>query len=377
MKVLHVLSTLDAGGVEAWLKDLAVENKRQGGVIDISLLLNDNGERSYFFEDEVLAAGVDINKLASPKKAGFLYPFILFRFLRKGAYDAVHSHSYLFSGVVLFVAWLAGVKIRIAHSHNNIGVGESGLGRKAYFILMKLLIRCFSTLRLAVSEEAGKALFGNVKYIVFPCGLDFEVSQNKQRELNIDIDLERYYVISHVGSFSEQKNHKFIAQLARKIRNKKINGKEVLFLFIGDGVLKPAIEEDLKNSGASSLFLGLRDDVKEVLYKYADVFIFPSRFEGLGLVSLEAQSQGVYCVHSEFVPKAAIVTNHVEVISIVSATLGSPVDVWAERLIHLLETGEREKKIRRCEDSNKLLVDSSFSIENNLRRLTGLYNASF
>ena len=74
-------------------------------------------------------------------------------------------------------------------------------------------------------------------------------------------------------------------------------------------------------------FLGVRSDVAELM-QAMDVFVFPSLYEGLGIVVIEAQASGLPCVVSEGIPQEAYLTDLV-----IAEKLSSTTDSWAERIL--------------------------------------------
>ena len=85
--------------------------------------------------------------------------------------------------------------------------------------------------------------------------------------------------------------------------------QRALFLLVGDGPLQPAIEALVRERGLSTnfIFLGVRDDVQRLMLGAMDCFLFPSSYEGLGLVLWEAQAAGLTCVISDTIPDEASV----------------------------------------------------------------------
>ena len=80
-------------------------------------------------------------------------------------------------------------------------------------------------------------------------------------------------------------------------------------LLVGGGELRHQIEAEIIKYGLeeSVVFAGVRSDVQR-LYHAMDVFVFPSLYEGLGIVVIEAQAAGLPCCISSSVPKEAILT---------------------------------------------------------------------
>lgn len=140
--------------------------------------------------------------------------------------------------------------------------------------------------------------------------------------------LENRYVIGHIGRFTEAKNHIFMINLMEKIV--RINSNVYLVL-VGEGSLKTDIEFLVKEKNLENhvLFLGLREDISTILHCF-DVFLFPSIFEGLGLVLLEAQMCGVPCIVSEAIqPEADLGLGLMS-----QLRLTDNLDLWCEQVLN-------------------------------------------
>ena len=110
-------------------------------------------------------------------------------------------------------------------------------------------------------------------------------------------------VIGHVGRFSESKNQSFILDLLRELLQKD---PDYTAVFAGDGEWRKRAERKAKDTGLERnvIFLGVREDIPRLMQAF-DVFVFPSLFEGFGIVLLEAQAAGVPAVVSSAVPRLA------------------------------------------------------------------------
>lgn len=355
-KVIHVLGAMNAGGVEAWLMTLLRNTDKN--LINHEFMAHH--KEKAFYDEEIYSLGSQIHYCqysANP----FKYTFNLYRAFKEVKPDIVHSHVHAFSGLVLLVAFLCGVESRISHCHSDTRVKEknNSLIRKLYFSLMKFLISIFATARIAVSSLAAENLYGmnwktKKNCVVIPCGIDISRYDQKYKNINMRKDFglpDDAFVIGHVGRFEEPKNHRFLIDVFYELR--KTNEKAYLVL-VGDGSLRSEIEKKVESLGLTPyvIFTGLRKDVPVIMLSVFDIFAFPSLWEGLGLVAVEAQIAEVYTIVSNYVPKD---------IDIGGCCF---LDLNQELWVKLLE--------RKIPDINKSILRlESFEIENNT--IMGIY----
>lgn len=294
-KVIHVLGKMDAGGVETWLVNLL--KNTDPTQIQHEFLLQKSGKG--FYDDEVLQAGGKIHYCLNNGNP-FIYALNLFKVLKKLRPDIVHSHVYTFSGFIVLISFLARIKNRVVHSHTDKKINA------IYLFLMRILINLFANKKIAVSKSAGIALFGNLeKVFVLPCGVDIQ----KYNSCNINENMRMHFkmpseaiILGHVGRFFEAKNHNFIIDIFNELY---VKNNIYHLVLIGDGELKGKVIERVKKLKLESNvhFLGLRKDANTFMNGCFDIFLFPSLWEGLGLVAVEAQIAGLHCIASNMVPK--------------------------------------------------------------------------
>lgn len=144
-----------------------------------------------------------------------------------------------------------------------------------------------------------------------------------KRKLGIPLNS---FVVGHIGRFAEQKNHKFLVRVFEAVVKQKPNA---FLLMIGSGELESVISGQLNSKGLQNRYLILphRIDIPELM-KIMNVFLFPSLFEGLGIVLIEAQAARLKCVISDTIPKAATVSNYVTALS-----LEDELSVWTEAVL--------------------------------------------
>ena len=127
----------------------------------------------------------------------------------------------------------------------------------------------------------------------------------KRKEIGIPEDA---FVVGHVGRFMPQKNHAFLVEVFNELLKIKPNS---FLLMIGAGDIETTVNQ-LKELGIHQYkILSNRSDVNELM-SCMDYFVFPSIFEGLGIVAIEAQVSGLRCLLSDRVPKAAKITSTTE-----------------------------------------------------------------
>jgi glycosyltransferase involved in cell wall biosynthesis len=218
------------------------------------------------------------------------------------------------SGIVLTAAARAQVPVRIAHSHLDTRSLDraAGWGRRLYLRAMRGLLRRSATVGLGASAAAAAALFGegwrsDPRWRVLHCGIDlapFAVKPEPatvRAELGLPLDA---FVVGHVGRFDAQKNQ---VALVEALPALLVQEPKTRLLFVGADGPGSAADQRAHTLGVADrvVYAGVRSDVARLMLGAMDVFAFPSRYEGLGLVVLEAQAAGLPCVLSDAVPDEA------------------------------------------------------------------------
>lgn len=255
--------------------------------------------------------------LVPPYQKVFEYQKDLIKIFKDNNYKIVHSHLNTLSVFPLRAAKKVGVPVRIAHSHSTTNKKEWKKN------LVKQILRPFSkvyaTDYMCCSELAGRWLFGNKEYdkgnvYLLNNAIDLDkfkydekIRKEKRKELNIKDDT---LVIGHVGRFVEQKNHRFLIDIFNEVHKENNNS---LLLLVGQGPLENEIRDVAKEYKISEsvVFLGQRNDVND-LYNAMDIFAFPSLYEGLGMVLIEAQCSGIKCIASSVVPREVCITENIK-----------------------------------------------------------------
>jgi glycosyltransferase involved in cell wall biosynthesis len=303
VKVLQIVGGLRRAGTETWLLQVARRINRSAIAMDFLVHGDEEGD----YEEELRDLGFGIVRTPMPGRYAAYLRSVGAAFER-GGYDVVHSHLQHFSGVTTFLASRHQIPVRIVHSHLDVQP-QLARGRKAtYAWVMQRLIRHHATHRVAVSQRAATALFGRdwsrqSNTAVLSCGIDLAPFLGPaDMSLRASLGLRpEGLVIGHVGRFVEQKNHEMLLAVAAEVMRKDPDAQ---LLLVGEGPLHLQIEQTCIELGIRdrTIFAGSRNDVPEILKAAVDVFVFPSRYEGLGLAVVEAQAAGAPCVIADHVP---------------------------------------------------------------------------
>lgn len=305
-RILHVVSSLDRGGIEMWLLHLLRHIDRQRYPMDV-LVLND---RRGPLEGDLRSLGCRAFYCADHRKPWGLQRFMTDVLRRHGPYDIVHSHVHHFGGVVMRIAAKQGVSIRIVHSRNDARPveGQAGLIRRMYIRHMKKWIGQHATCRIAISDSAAEDLFGPAwqgTCTIVHSGRDLSPFAREEDSALVRQSLGlpgNALVLGHVGRFHRRKNHGMVIDVAAEVFRRE---PSACLLLVGDGPEEGVVRARAQRAGIDHrvVYAGARDDVPRLLKNAMDVFLFPSRHEGLGVAVVEAQAAGLPCVIAEHLPR--------------------------------------------------------------------------
>jgi len=339
IRILHVVGGMSRGGAETWLMHVLRNIDRRKFKMDFLV----HTTRACAYDEEIRASGSRIIACTQPSRP-LRYARNFRRILHEhGPYDVIHSHVHHFSGYVLWLASQAQVPIRIAHSHSDTSRLQAGSKplRQLYLKLMKRLIVNHATVGLAASQTAAAALFGpnwkpDIRWRILYCGIDLAPFRAAIDPAVVRAGLgipAQAFVVGHVGRFAGPKNHAFLVQIAGEIARREPGA---YFLLIGDGPLRPAVQERVAEMGLGDrvVFAGLRPDVPRILLGAMDVFLLPSLWEGLPLSGLEAQAAGLPIVLSD------VITKEIDAVKplVRRLSLSQPASIWAEAALTTKDT---------------------------------------
>lgn len=366
-RILQVLPCLAKGGTEAFVMNNYRNIDRTQ--FDFDFLIFNENYRAYEAEIKELGGKIYYSGYPSIKNVPKFIKKMVGFIKQNGPYDVVHSHATLANSWVMVAARLAGVPIRIAHSHDSGGKDAQTIGQRIYFLVEEMLFKKFSTNFLACSDDAGRYLFGKKLWekrgMVIKNGIDVErfIKTNGKSGLGEEFRIKDKYVFGNITRFEPKKNITFIVDIFAEVLKKKPDS--ILLLGGVDGGQLAEIKDKVECLGLteSIRFIGVRDDVADCL-KLIDMYLFPSLYEGLGIVLLEAQASGVYCIASTGVsPSADMGLGLVKFLDLSEGT-----EKWAEKICNELDYKKPGE-----EDIKKAFAEAGFDINVSVKALEKIY----
>ena len=324
MKILYISYVMNQGGIENFImsasRKLYTEN-------EVSFLTIIHSDEKFYYEDEINNMNCNLFKVDKIKIGTLKFIIQLVKIFKKEKFDVIHSNIYVASGYVMFAAWLAGIKVRVSHSHSTYVA--SNFKQKINYKIAKLLVKLFSNRKIACSKEAGTSLFNKSKYDIVENGIDinkFIYDAKKRNEIREKYNIKKDdIVIGHVGRFVKVKNHEFIIRVFKECLKENKNYK---LFFVGDGQEMDNIKKLVGKNNITDkvIFVGSVIDPSSY-YNAMDVFIFPSLFEGLPYVLIEAQVNGLKIIASENVSRDSNLINNITFLS-----LNDDIKKWVNKI---------------------------------------------
>lgn len=360
IRVLQIIGIVAGGGVEAVIMNYYEHIDRTKVQFDF-IVHNDN---KIDITQEVEAMGGKVYKVTPYYKNPIAFMHGIYKVIRDHHYRIVHSNMNTLSAFPLFAAWVAGAPVRILHNHSTSSPGETK--RNIMKFMLRPFARLFANHYLACSRLAGEWMYGRKmmdsgKVTIVNNAIDlkkYAFNPQKRKILRKELGLADEFVIGHVGRFMFQKNHEFLIDVFAEAYKKN---PHMALLLVGDGPLRPAMEEKVKKLGLTGhvKFLGLRNNVQD-FYHVMDLFILPSHYEGLPVVGVEAQANGLLCLFSTKVTKETRLTHSAQFLD-----LEAGASMWAEGIISL--KCERNKK------AGDELRQAGFEINKETEKLVKFY----
>lgn len=310
IRVLQVISKPQIGGVETMLMNVYRNIDRSKVQFDFTSHDIDYG--GYY--DEIHKLGGKVINIKPIREIGVInYIKQIKRVVKENKYTVVHSHISINNAFVLLGAKLGGAKIRISHAHTTTTEKPNTLKYNIVTSIMKQINKMVATKYCACGKLAGEFLYGKknvqkgkVQIINNAINIDrfkeyYGKKESIKKKYNIPSNVK---TVGHIGRFDGPvKNHKFIIKIAEKLKEEN-RLKDYLFILVGNGENIEKYKKEVKEKELTDniIFFGISNNIPEVMQLF-DVFVLPSLYEGLPVVSVEAQAAGIRSVVSDKVTR--------------------------------------------------------------------------
>lgn len=347
MKILELFGEpISHGGQESFVMNAIAELDKEEYKIDLCTPYYCNND---YYKNTIESYGGNVFAFNLPFSPGGTRKEVhkpLCDFLDVHTYDIIHIHS----GSVLFLALCS--KIAKNKSINKIIVHSHSSGEHMTFkhqliqALVTPALKKYPSYYCACSKEAGLWKFPrgivDEKLIIINNGIDVERYKYNvkmrikiRNKLNINDDV---FLLGHVGRFTDEKNQTYLVDVLEKLQD-ELNVK---LLFIGEGSLLENVLQKAKDKQLDKRIIHIHKTDKVHEYMQAmDCFVFPSKYEGLGMVAIEAQAAGLPVVASKGVPRMINITQRV-------TFLDYDIDRWINSILEY-------RKIQRIDTSSEII----------------------
>lgn len=355
MKILYVITSLDLGGAERVVVDLADQMNALGHTVKIAYLIGEVLVRPVSDDIEIIA--LNLNSKNNLLSASIKYKKLLKQFRP----DIVHAHmvhANIFARINCVGAHIPKL-ICTAHNSNE--------GGKARMLAYRLTNR-LSDINTNVSQEATDSLirkgaFRKSNVMTVHNGIDLSKFEKVSSSQALD---QNVINLISVGRFNDQKDYPNLINAFAEL--KKNITTNIRLTIVGDGELRPQIEAMIKQLDLDNdiVLLGRRSDIPELLSQ-ADIFVLASKHEGLPTVVIEAMACECYVVATDCGGSAEIVGDTGQLVPIQDS------QALATALQATINLSNEDKENNN--NNARVRVEQLFSLQTSVQKWLELYEA--
>lgn len=356
IRVLHVVHTMECGGIETMLMNIYRKIDRTRIQFDFLV----NGSDKSYYSAEILALGGRIYSV-TPKRVSLRENMKeTYEVIRDGGYRIVHIHQDSMIGFAICCAKKAGVKMIIAHAHTT---SANGWYRKLTAMAARRYIARNADVRFACSDAAARWIFGKkedditiIKNAVDAARFRYDAAKSLENRKKLGIGREQF-VVGTCGRLSVEKNQSYLLDIFYELKKRR---EDSVLIIVGDGEERQRLQEKAVKLGIAEavMFPGMVNNA-EMYYSVMDCFVLPSMFEGLPLAGIEAQAAGIPAFFSMGITRE---------IGIIPAVFFEDISrepkVWADRIMK--ECGQKI-------DTYQLIRQAGYDTGENVRLLQDVY----
>lgn len=354
MKIIQVMPEFGLAGAEVMAENLAYGLKAEGHeVLMISFYCMHTA-----ITDRLEKNGIKIEYLGKKKGFDLSIVFKMRKIMKQFEPDVVHTHRY-----VLPYAFLASIGLNVKRVHTVHNIADKEVPSKQ-LPMQKVLFKKFGVIPVAITPITQKSIetyYGlNRKEVPLVYnGIDLTQCIAKK-----NTQIVSRVKILHVGRFAPQKNHEMMveafADVVRDYPNSELD-------LVGDGDLVNNVRKKVTELGIQERvhFVGLLDKVYEKMSE-SDIFILPSKYEGMPITLIEAMATGLPIVATAVGGVPDMIEN---------GKSGILVGVSKEEITKGIEDLIKDVKLRETVSNGALRKAAQFSSENMTKAYTKIYKS--
>lgn len=353
MKILHICSTLNSDGIARILHSYFTKTSQD---CKVDFIINKYPIKG-ILEDDFIKKSSSIMVVPRFEENKIKNLQLFEEILKNNQYDIIHCHMHFRNLFYLKIAKKYGVKVRINHSHVSFE-NEKFTQKLKHFLVSPIICRLATDL-WACSRDAGIFMYGkkNIKkdnFYVMNNAIDIEKYKyltSYRNSIRDELNLKDEFVIGCIGRYTYQKNYEFLLEIFKEIQKNEPCSK---LLIVG---ARHNFGDD-KNV----ISLGIKENVNEIM-SAMDCFVLPSRYEGLGIVYIEAQANGMPTFASDKVPQDTSITDLIQYIP-----LKKSAKEWAKQIV--------STKLKKDEERiayNNSVKNSNFNLETEVLKVEEKY----
>ena len=381
IRVVHIITRLILGGAQENTISIAIGHHRDPR-FDVTLLcgVDEAGEGNMF--GEVTRAGLKTVVLPSLVREVRLLTdlkalFDIYRFLKKGSYTIVHTHSSKAGIIGRLAARAAGVPVVVHTLHGLVFHEFQSAWKNRVYIALKRLCAPMTDTIISVSDRVTKAALGHgigrpEQHVTIFSGIELDLFLSVRDRLTVEDAKTRAGippnapVVGKIARLFPLKGHAQFFEVASAIAAQM---PDVWFLLVGDGPLREQLRGEAVRLGFAERLVMVGRVAPEKVPEYIqamDVVVHTSLREGIARVLPQAGAVGKPVVTFDLDGAPEVVREGV------SGYLVPALDMRhvAERTIELLRDPQRRHAFG---EAGRAFAAEHFSVERMVERIAGVY----
>jgi glycosyltransferase involved in cell wall biosynthesis len=374
-KVLEIITLFSIGGATETV--ISITSGMISKLLKVEIVTGSNVKYEGDMYEEANKLGINVITIPTlQRNINIINDFItlikLYKIIKKGKYDVVHTHSSKAGILGRWAARFAGVN-KIIHTVHGWGFNnlQTFIVNKSIIILERVTAHITTQLVCVSYQDISKGISKKIgktgQYVVIRSGINIEKFSNSvisKEEIKSELNLcSNDYIIGTITRFSDQKAPMDTIRAFNEIVKRGYN--DVKLIMVGDGPLLNESKRFSKRLGIDSkiIFTGIRNDIPTIL-KTFDVFVLSSRWEGLPRVIPQAIASGIPVVATMIDGNAEIIKHKQNGILVEP---GNPVKL-GESVIWLMKNLDEAKKmvynakLGLSEFDEKRMIEDTFNL---------------